>query len=252
MCYFFILKLSPLHNTPFLQGHIKYPVCKLKGEAIKSTVSARLVEPVRSRGDYAIAFRVVWRVHEVKLAHAWNAIVAQRHLCDHVVAQTPSLQMFVSCISGVFSKGANIKAGTRPVYPAVSYWAVLDGGTVNGYGDLGTRIATACPFVEIKPIRSQQRRQPETLLATECEPLYIALKDHNSSFVIQKITSSLLATGAVSVAWQPINAKMIALSHSTYLQQLPAAIEALKTAGLCIVLEVLDDGLEPIVSSAVD
>ena len=196
---------------------------------------------MQAGGDYSIAFRVVWRVNEDKLAHAWDSIVSQRHLCDEIVAQTPSLQMFVSCISGVFSKGAVTKPATRPVFPAVSYWAVFDSATVDEYDDLGMRIVAICPSVEIKSIKSQLRRPSDTVLAADCEPLFIALKDHCSRFIIEKITRSLLATGAAACATaQPPNAKLAVVSRSKYRQQLPASVEALNAVGLCIVLEVLE------------
>ena len=173
------------YSVPLLQGNIKYPVSKLKGTAIKTTVSARLVDPVCASGDQAVSFRVVWRVNADLLAGAWDAIVAQRRRCDRIVAQTTALQMFVSRITGVFSKGAVTTPGTRPVYPAVSYWAVFDGTMGGGYDELSTQISIACPFAEVKPIKSQLRRQPDVKVSADCEPLFIALKDHNSRFVIQ-------------------------------------------------------------------
>ena len=232
-----------------LQGNIKYPVSKLTGTAIKTTVSTRLVDPVCACGDYAVSFRVVWRVNANMLAGAWDAIVAQRQRCDQVVAQTTALQMFVSSITGVFSKGAVTTPGTRPVYPAVSYWAVFDGTTTDGYGELSTRISIACPFVEVKPIKSQLRRQqPDAAVSADCEPLFIALKDHNSRFVIQKIACSLIAMGAdCTITSHPPNAKLVVMSGSRYMRQLPASVEALNASGLYIVLEVHEESnIEPI------
>ena len=160
---------------PCLQGNIKYPVSKLKGTAIKTTVNARMVDPVCASGDYAVSFRVVWRVNTDLLAGAWDAIVAQRRRCDRIVAQTTALQMFVSRASREYSKGAVTTPGTRPVYPAVSYWAVFDGTMGNGYDELSTRISIACPFVEVNPMKSQLRRQPAVMVSADCEPLFIAL-----------------------------------------------------------------------------
>ena len=236
------------YSVPFLQGNIKYPVSKLKGTAIKTTVSTRLVDPVCASGDQAVSFRVVWRVNTDLLAGAWDSIVAQRQRCDRIVAQTSALQMFVSSITGVFSKGAVTTPGTRPVYPAVSYWAVFDGTIGVGYDELSTRISIACPFVEVKPIKSQLRRQPDAMVSADCEPLFIALKDHNSRFVIQKIACSLVAMGAdCTVTSHPPNAKLVVMSRSRYMRQLPAAIEVLNASGLYIVLEVYEESeVEPI------
>ena len=148
-----------------------------------------------------------------------------------------------------YSKGAVTTPGTRPVYPAVSYWAVFDGTMGDGYDELSTRISIACPFVEVKPIKSQLRRQPDVMVSADCEPLFIALKDHNSRFVIQKIACSLVAMGADStVTSHPPNAKLVVMSRSRYMRQLPAAlIEASNASGLYIVLEVHEESeFEPI------
>ena len=102
------------YSIPFLQGNIKYPVNKLKGTDIKTTVYTRLVDPVCASGDYAVSFRVVWRVNTDLLAGAWDAIVAQRRRCDRIVAQTTALQMFVSSITGVFEgRGDDAGDATR-------------------------------------------------------------------------------------------------------------------------------------------
>ena len=102
------------YSVPFLQGNIKYPVSKLKGTALETTVSTRLVDPVGASGDQAVSFRVVWRVNADLLAGAWDAIVAQRRRCDQVVAQTSALQMFVSSITGVFEgRGDDAGDATR-------------------------------------------------------------------------------------------------------------------------------------------
>ena len=188
---------------------------------------------------------VVWRVDADLLAGAWDAIVAQRRRCDRIVAQTSALQMFVSSITGVFSKGAVTTPGTRPVYPAVSYWSVFDGTIGVGYDELSTRISIACPFVEVK---SQLRRQPDVMVSADCEPLFIALKDHNSRFVIQKIACSLVAMVAdCTVTSHPPNAKLVEMSGSRYMRQLPASVEALNASGLYIVLEVYEESeVEPI------
>ena len=199
------------YSVPFLHGTIKYPVSKLKGTALKTTVSTRLVDSVCASGDQAVSFRVVWRVNTDLLAGAWDAIVAQRRRCDKNV----------------------VAPGTRPVYPAVSYWAVFDGTIGVGYDELSTRISIAYPFVEVKPIKSQLRRQPDVMVSADCEPLFIALKDHNSRFVIQKIACSLVAMGAdCTVTSHPPNAKLVVMSGCRYMRQLPASVEALNASGL--------------------
>ena len=113
----------------------------------------RLVAPVMAFGDNVCAFRVIWRPEGESegLSRAWDSIVSQRHLCDQVVAQSPSLQMFVSCISGIFNTGRPLLEQANPVYPAVSYWAVFDGAvTVNIdlISSLGPISAVVCRLPE--------------------------------------------------------------------------------------------------------
>ncbi|KAK2177206.1 hypothetical protein NP493_613g01035 [Ridgeia piscesae] len=212
----------------------KYPLNILYGVAIKRSISCHLVEPVRSAGDVVSAFRIAWRLGHPRLARAWEIIVSQRQLCDEVVSQTPSLQMFVSCISGVCSKSI-VGLEVRPVYPAVSYWAVFDRGTGVDFGYVASRLLCACPSAEVKPIKSMQRQADESL-APECGPLFVALKDHNGSFVIQKINDSLSSVGAVTAS-SP-NAQLVVLPGSKYLHQMRESVTALGAAGLRIKLDI--------------
>ena len=214
------------------------------------------MEPVRSFGDHIIAFRVVWRVSDDWLAHTWDAILSQRQRCDQIVAQSPSLQMFVSCISGVYTKavgGGLAQTGgepTRPVYPAVSYWAVFEGANQDSlrYNNLVMRLMGACAPAEVKQIKSQPHRHSGGLLA-DSGPLFVALKDQNGGFVNQKINRCLLARGAVAALAHPPNAKLVVLPQSKYLRQLPASVDALKAVGLYIDLDVLEgERLEPAIS----
>ena len=218
----------------------------MNGKAIKSAIAAHLVAPVLTSGDRVHAFRVVWRVSDDSLAHAWDAIVSQRHLCDEVVARTPSLQMFVSCISGVFTNavaaGSTRASPEKPIYPAVSYWVVVDETRAreSSFGELFYRILAVCPSAQVKHIKSLRCAQSEEPLPVDCGTLFVTLKDHNSRFVHQKITRSLLAAGAAHVSSQPVNAKLLLMSRSKYVQQIPAAVEVTKASGLSIELEMID------------
>ena len=164
--------------------------------------------------------------------------MSQRHLCDEVVARTPSLQMFVSCISGVVGKSGETP---RRIYPAVSYWAAFDTKNLSYHDDIEKRLLAVCSPADVKPIKSTIRRQVNELVSADCHPLFVVLKDHNSRFVYQKMRRSVFAGGATYVPLHPPNAKVVAQHHSKYLPQLPAAVEALKLAGLCIHLEVLNN-----------
>ena len=207
--------------------------------AIKTTIRDRLVAPVTACGDRAHAIRVIWRVDDNNLAHAWDTIVSQRHLCDEVVAKTPSLQMFVSCICGVFNKVGAWRGQRKPVYPAVSYWAVFDGPGPDICIDLIRRLLVACPSTQVKPITSMVRKFTVEPLVN-CGTLFVVLKDHNSGYVNQKISRSLRAAGVVGVGSHPRNAKLCVMSNSRYIQHSQASVEALSAVGLWIDMEVLE------------
>ena len=201
---------------------------------------------MKTFGDRVHAFRVIWR-SDSGLARAWDEIVTQRHLCDQIVSQTAHLQMFVSCISGVFTHPISAGRGTvmKPVYPSVSYWAVLDEATTDTYADLSLRLWTACPSAQVKHIMTTATWHEDEALGADCGTLFVTLKDHNSRYVYQRISRSLLAAGLdADFTSQPPNAKLAVVSHSKYMKQLPTSVDTLKAAGLCIYLDVLGIKLE--------
>ena len=223
-----------------LQIRIKYPLNTVSGDALRRTIREHLVAPVNECGDPVYSFRITWRMDGELLAGAWTDIVSQRHLCDQVVSRTPSLQMFVSCISGVFNKDKMCRGESRPVYPAVSYWVVTDGAGADVGAELATRLSAACPFAQIKLITSITQRQRDDPLAAHCSRLFVVLKDHNSGFVNQKIRRSVLDTGAHDVALLTSNAKLNMMPHSKYMALLAASVPVLKAAGMCIDLRIWD------------
>ena len=199
---------------------------------------------MKAFGDVVHAFRVIWR-NDDGLAHAWDEIASKRHLCDQVVAQTPHLHMFVSCISGVFTHPAcaerrqTCDVRPRPVYPAVSYWAVLEEVTSEIYADLTMRLWNVCPSAQVKDILTSTVWQEDETLATDCGPLFVTLKDHSSRYVYQKINHSRLVAGDNPDNQQLSNAKLAVMAHSKYIQQVPLTVESLRAVGLSIDFEVL-------------
>ena len=148
--------------------------------------------------------------------------------------------MFVSCISGVFSKNIGAGPECRPIYPAVSYWTVFEGRDAGGYGNLTTRrLFSACPSAEVKPIKSL--RHSDESLSPDCGPLFVTLKDHAGSFVMQKINRSLLAMGASGVSSHPPNARLVVMSRSKYLTDMPETVSALQVAGLRFNMEISEE-----------
>ena len=178
----------------------------------------------------------MWRVDDDEgLSRVWSDVVSQRCKCDAFVAQTPSLQMFVSCITGLTKFRSRLTSDpvTFPAYPAVSYWAVFDRADIGPALTLG--LTAVCPAAVVKQIQSYQTDQENDRLT-----LFVALKDHCSSFVANKIRSlSRHAPLAAETDPHPPNAKLVAMSNSRYLSELPQAIEELRAAGLSIYLDVL-------------
>ena len=228
------------------QVHFRYPQKNLNGKAIKSTIAEHLVTPVLAYGDQVHAFRVIWRINDdLGLAQMWDAITASRALCDDIIAKTPALQMFVSCISGVFTNAVVAAAGRgatqeKPVYPAISYWVVFDTGAADNFGELSSRISAAFPSAQVKRIQSLRGSLSEEPLGVACGKLFVTLKDHNSGFVNQRINRSLMATGADESHPQPANAKLGMISTSKYIQRVASAMDAMTTSGLCIHYELLE------------
>ena len=216
----------------------KYPQAMLNGRAIKRAVAAHLLEPVLAFGHHVFPFRIVWRVSDDQIPEAWDDIVAHREQCDRIVAETPSLQMFVSCISGVYTRSTRSEMGPRPVYPVVSYWVVLFGSVLDESGEMLSRIRTAYPCVQRKQITSLNRLKSSA--PTDSNPLYVVLKDHNSAFVNQKIARSLQPSEFHS---HRANAKLLVMSHSVYLPQVPACVPALQDAGLYMEADVMHGAL---------
>ena len=219
-----------------MQVRIRYPPKNLYGKAVKRVLTSHLVAPVQASGHHVITFRVIWRADGDALAHAWDDVVSQRHLCDRIVTQTPSLQMFVSCVSGVFTNPVRGRAQpTRPVYPAVSYWAVFDEAPEQS---LALRLLTVCPSAEVKQIKSSANWNEYDSLAADCGTLFVALKDHSSDFVYRKTGQKMITLDAGGPCFR--NAKLFAMAQSQYIEQLPTAVGMLKDAGLCIDLEVFE------------
>ena len=199
---------------------------------------------MRTSGDSVHAFRLVWRRRpdQEGLARAWEPIFSQRHLCDQVVARTPSLQMFVSCISGLVTSAARGQSETarRHVFTAVSYWAVFDQGVAidEAVRRMSGQLVTVCPAAQIKLIQPNcSRGGGEDLIAMT---LFIAVKDHCSSYVHQKSHRNTLALSSTADLW-PSNAKLVAVPRCKYIGQLRPSMTLMRNVGMHMDLHELDE-----------
>ena len=106
----------------------------------------------------------------------------------------------MSAVTGVFTKdksSVNIKYGerSRAIYPAISYWVVLDGESESGAynDDLFRQLREANPLASLKYIVTVQSDTPGTNLQsldTMAAPLFVTLKDHNDNFTQRKVEAS--------------------------------------------------------------
>ena len=147
-----------------------------------------------------------------------------------------SLHMYVSCITGVFSKGGTNQQ-QKPIYPAVSYWTTE--AHLDNSDDLMQRLATTFPDARVKPIISVIHRLSDEQMAAKCQTLYVALKDHGGGFIGQKINRSRLVDGTSHAVANTRNAKLAVVSTSKYQHRHSATVEALQIAGLMIDSAVL-------------
>ena len=75
-----------------------------------------------------------------------------------------------------------------------------------------------------------------------CGTLFTALKDHNSSYVYEKIIRCLEGVHRGSErSHLPQNAKLFVVSRGKYVIPLHASVQALKAVGLNIALHVLEE-----------
>ena len=119
----------------------------------------------------------------------------------------------------------------RPVFPAVSYWAVFDQG------------------VAIDETVRKMSGQLVKLIQANCSrgggdditamTLFIAVKDHCSSYVHQKIRRSRLAQSTADL--RPSNAKLVAVPRCKYIGQLRPSMTLMRNVGMHMDLHELDE-----------
>ena len=180
-----------------------------------------------------------------KLTMCVVEFLAHFHVRVRECARTGTF-LLLSCISGMFNTGRPLLEQANPVYPAVSYWAVFDTATVNAGLDIPGTVSSACgPDAQVKPIKSFRFRQDNNeSRSSDTGTLFTVLKDHNSWFIYEKIIHSLFACGAADVpSREPPNAKVVVMTQSKYLRQMPESVISLNVAGLRLELEVFQGNL---------
>ena len=210
----FCCRLTHTHRREACQSHdalfpslqpaptSAYPQHKMASRAIKYALVDRLVRPhVFAPGRRVLAFRVLWRVLGDEVEAAWRGIVGSRRRSDDIVRRaglaSGNVSFFVSAVTGVFTKGkGSIKHGERPgtIYPAISYWVVLDSEAASAEVELFHQLGEANPSARIKYIvtvrADKQGGASLQSLDAMAAPLFVTLKDHRDSFTQRKVLRS--------------------------------------------------------------
>ena len=199
-------------SFPSLQSAVTHPSCpqhNLSSRAIKYALVDRLVRPhVFAPGRRVLAFRVLWRVLGDEVEAAWRGIVGSRRRSDDIVRHCRSVSFFASAVTGVFTKDKSsvivYGEGRRVIYPAISYWVVLDSEAASAEVELFRQLGEANPTARIKNIvTARAHRQREAAAQSQdavAAALFVALKDHGNRFTQQKVVTSARHLGVDDTA----------------------------------------------------
>lgn len=174
------------------------PLSNLTDLHIRQSLTERFVIPLVCNARRQVcAFRVVWRPPVSDLETAWNNVGVHKETCDRIVAGISDVEFFFTAATGLYNKEQRqVDARSCVVYPAVSYYAVLKdkGDPTAVVNSLRAQVCGHFPDVHVKAIL---RRCPASCvnLADLAAPLFVALKDYNSSFVRKKVIEGLALMG---------------------------------------------------------
>lgn len=172
------------------------PLSNLTDVHVRQSLTERFVIPLVYRRHFC-AFRVVWRPPVSALETTWNNVGLYKETCDRIVAGIPDVEFFFTAATGLYNKEQRqVDARSCVVYPGVSYYAVLkDKGNLTAVvSSFRAQVSGNFSDVEVKSIL---RRCPSSCvnLADLSAPLFVALKDYNSSFVRKKVIEGLALMG---------------------------------------------------------
>ena len=163
------------------------------------------MQPLVQRGLYGQGFRVIWRVHGEQQETAWAQVAARRLEADAFLSAQPSIGLFVSSVTGAFTKPSHKGQAPQEIFPALAYWVVGHDHTMN-INTLITQVSNLFGRVETREIGSG--RTPQDRMSSS---LFVVLKDHSNSYVRKRNVESLVSLG--SQATMPTS-RMIVLHES--------------------------------------
>ena len=225
------------------QGKSKYPLNSIQDVGIKAVIVSQLVCPVVRNGERVDTFRVIWRQKGEQADATWRSIVEIRERCDALVQRERHVQLYASNITGVYNKNTQqLCVVDRYVWPAISYWVVRCGRAVIDSPALWQRLGDAFPAAAVKPITVCSRRLADHSSDAHISgPLFVVLKDHNSSFVRRRIAQSLHHRGSRPTAHAP--AKVVSVGPR-YARHLAQSKLVFSRAGLFADIEIVGGGTD--------
>lgn len=95
------------------EPELSLPSGRFSSTSQRQALHDTLVLPLVARQDVKVeGFRIAWR-HSGSLPNNWAKIVPYRNETDEVLRSYPNIGFFLSCITGVYSKG-KAKASETP------------------------------------------------------------------------------------------------------------------------------------------
>ena len=216
----------------------RFPQHNLASIPIKKALARVLVLPmVQKKACSVLAFRVLWRDAATdKLKESWQRIVEYRIQCDQAMCQVASLKFFVSAVTGVFTKARSVQTSATNIFPAISYWLVLEDANFCE-GPLFRQLTDMFSGASVKYILTQHTVSGTALpLDSFAAPLYVTLKDFKNSYVRSKVDESAQLCGTQDAAIS----KLVVCDRERFGDELQMAwTELTETYRLPIAFEVM-------------
>ena len=176
------------------------PLNNLGNKVIRNSLIEHVINPMVFRTSRSLAtFRVVWRVGAPPQDDPWDHIHSNRERCDAAVKTAAGVEFFFSSVTGLYNKNVTRSSWSRThgatIHPGISYYVVCDGSTPEQELALRWQIQQQFADAEVKPISTLYNTMlNDASLDIDANriaaPLFVALKDYNSSFVCRKVDQS--------------------------------------------------------------
>lgn len=184
--------------------------------------------PLYNQGLCGYGFRLIWRVLGDMQETAWSEIVARRMEADNFIAKQSEFSMFISSITGVFTKPSMKGQVPQNVFPTLAYWVVT--GQNYDVRHILAKLCTAFAGVEVREVGSGMNT-----LNRMASSLYPVLKDHNNSYILKRNMASLQHVGIKADSNQMPPSKLVVLNpgFQNFLENIVAELHKVRF-DLCV------------------